>query len=320
MMNKIALIYMGGTFGCVGEPLAPLAATEFLPLLQQQLPTHLNIHCFPAPRIQDSSAYTAVDWLLLIQYIQNLQCQNFQHFIILHGTDTLSYAAATLSRFLQQSCHVIVTGSQQPLLNIQGTHVREKTDASANLITALNAIQTVEAGIYVAFYGQILHAASSLKIHTTDLNAFASQSRKKTQQHSQAAFIVHDKHLQRAEHLSIINWMMQPIHATPLNQALQSLFTSPPHFLILQGYGSGNLAVNDEIQQTLQQLYTQGCGLILNTQVPFGELQQQYAISDWMNHAPILHSDAESHADLYAKILKMYLQYDTVDQWYAHWY
>ena len=63
MMNKIALIYMGGTFGCVGEPLAPLAATEFLPLLQQQLPTHLNIHCFPAPRIQDSSAYTAVDWL-----------------------------------------------------------------------------------------------------------------------------------------------------------------------------------------------------------------------------------------------------------------
>jgi len=38
MMKKIALIYMGGTFGCVGEPLSPMPAEQFLPRLAQVLP------------------------------------------------------------------------------------------------------------------------------------------------------------------------------------------------------------------------------------------------------------------------------------------
>jgi len=36
--EKIALIYMGGTFGCVGEPLSPMPAEQFLPRLAQVLP------------------------------------------------------------------------------------------------------------------------------------------------------------------------------------------------------------------------------------------------------------------------------------------
>ena len=110
-MKKFALLYMGGTFGCVGEPLSPLSEAEFLPHLKRILPSNQKIDCFSAPSIKDSSAYSAVDWFLLIQQIQHLQTQNYQHFIVIHGTDTLSYAAATLARFLTHSCRVIVTGS-----------------------------------------------------------------------------------------------------------------------------------------------------------------------------------------------------------------
>lgn len=107
MMKKIALIYMGGTFGCVGEPLSPMPAEQFLPRLAQVLPLNLEIECFVAPVIKDSSACTAADWLQLIQYIQKLQQDNFQHFVILHGTDTLSYASAVLARFFSSKhpCH-----------------------------------------------------------------------------------------------------------------------------------------------------------------------------------------------------------------------
>jgi len=38
MMKKIALIYMGGTFGCIGDPLSPMPAEQFIPKLQHVLP------------------------------------------------------------------------------------------------------------------------------------------------------------------------------------------------------------------------------------------------------------------------------------------
>lgn len=37
--EKIALFYMGGTFGCVGEPLAPMPYDQFLPQLKSYTPT-----------------------------------------------------------------------------------------------------------------------------------------------------------------------------------------------------------------------------------------------------------------------------------------
>lgn len=111
-MKKIALIYMGGTFGCVGEPLAPMPYIQFMPQLQRIIPIELHVDCFSAPAIKDSSACTAPDWLMLAQQIQQLQLQGYAHFVVIHGTDTLSYAAATLARFLGQSCHLIITGSQ----------------------------------------------------------------------------------------------------------------------------------------------------------------------------------------------------------------
>ena len=37
-MKKIALFYMGGTFGCIGEPLAPMPYEQFLPQLKSDSP------------------------------------------------------------------------------------------------------------------------------------------------------------------------------------------------------------------------------------------------------------------------------------------
>lgn len=99
----------------------------------------------------------------LIQQIQTLQLQNFQHFIIIHGTDTLSYASAVLTQFLQQSCHVILTGSQFPLLNIEGTALRSKTDALDNSITSLEAITQIKAGVYLAFHQQVFMHKQPIK-------------------------------------------------------------------------------------------------------------------------------------------------------------
>lgn len=320
-MKKIALIYMGGTFGCIGEPLTPMDAALFIPQLKKMLPLNLDIECFNAPSMKDSSAFIASDWLLLIQLIQRLQLQQYQHFVIVHGTDTLSYAAATLARFLQNACHVILTGSQYPLLNIQGTHHRDFSDAMDNLNTALTQISTISTGVYLAFHHQVLHACTALKVHSTALDAFRGiRFDQPLNLHDEAQFIVQDEHIQRIDELKLLNWMMQPIPAQQLLIHLENLKHQPPDVLILQGYGTGNIAVNADIIQQFLAIQQLGCRVILDTQVPFGGLDQRYAVSQWVHEAKILINDSHSHSDLYAKILKMYLQYPTSDQWHDHWY
>ncbi|MEK5772652.1 asparaginase, partial [Acinetobacter variabilis] len=81
----------------------------------------------------------------------------------------------------------------------------------------------------------------------------------------------------------------------------------------------GNLAVNPDLIQLFDDFYNAGCAVVLTTQVPFGSTDQRYAIAEWVQDCRILLNDAYGHADLYAKALKMYLQYDSVEQWHHHW-
>lgn len=319
-MQKIALIYMGGTFGCIGEPLIPMPEQAFLPLLEKIIPPHLQVECFAAPSIKDSSACTAIDWLELIQQIQQLQRNNYQHFVIIHGTDTLSYAAATLARFLGHSCHAIITGSQYPLLNVDGNDTREFTDATGNLYLALEQVLTLPTGVYLAFHEQVFHAQTTLKAHTTELDAFVGVKADQRCQTTADFLVVQNEYIQQATELSILNLMLQPIAKEQLILQLKNILLNPPNFLILQGFGTGNIAVNDEILMLFEQLYQKKCLPIISTQVTFGQLDQRYAVSSWIQSAKVLINDCHSHADLYAKTLQMYLKYPTHDQRFEHWH
>ncbi|RKG34442.1 asparaginase [Acinetobacter guerrae] len=318
-MKKIALIYMGGTFGCVGEPLSPMPYPQFTPQLQRIIPVELDVDCFAAPIIKDSSACTAPDWLVLIQQIQSLQLQGYSYFVVIHGTDTLSYAAATLARFLGQSCHLVITGSQYPLLNKAGTDTREFTDALDNLYYALDQVVKLPAGSYLAFHHQIFHAQTTLKIQTTELDAFTGILAEKDCSTATSSYLVNDEAILHSQNLSLLNIMAQPIGLSAFKQQLQNLLSHPSHFLILQGFGTGNLAVDEEIIALLQQLRQQGCLSILTTQVCFGQMDQRYAVSEWVNTANILINNTHSHADLYAKALQIYLQFDSPELREQHW-
>lgn len=310
---------MGGTFGCVGEPLAPMPFDLFRPLLLKVIAADFLVDCFAAPIIKDSSACTAPDWLALVQQIQNLQQQGYAHFVIIHGTDTMSYAAATLARFLGQSCHVIITGSQYPLLEPDATQIRTQTDALDNLHLALKQVTQLPKGTYLAFHHQVFHAQTALKIHTTELNAFSGVLAEQPCTVAQSAHMVTAHDLQKSQSLSVVSLMAQPIALSAFKQQLNNLLKFPPHFLIIQGFGIGNLAVDSDIIALFHQFKVQGCLVVLHTQVSSGQLDQRYAISKWVSSAKLLTNNTHGHADLYAKVLKLYLQFDSVEQRYHHW-
>lgn len=320
MKKNIALIYMGGTFGCIGNPLMPMKAELFIPKLQHLYANQAHIQCFQAPVIKDSSACTAQDWLRLTQFIQCLMQQQFEHFVVIHGTDTLSYASAVLSHYLGQSSHVVLTGSQYPLFDTQAKDIRAFTDALDNLNFALDSVLNIDKGVYLSFHDQLIHARTALKQHTTELNAFTgltadTQIRLHPESHQ-----INAKDIEKSKAFNCLNLMMQPIEISAQILNLKQLLQQPPHFLILQGFGTGNLAVDTAFISLIDDLYKKGCATILTTQVPLGGTDQRYAIADWVKQSKVLLHESYGHADLYAKALKMYLQYEGVEQWHRHWY
>ena len=120
----IQLIYAGGTFGSYGRPLAPLSAEVFLPTLQQLLAELDNaftlspIAWLNNTLIKDSSQFTPSDFVHFYQLLLSAYQQGSRRFVLITGTDTLSYLGAFLAEaFAGSDICVVVTGSMRPLLD-----------------------------------------------------------------------------------------------------------------------------------------------------------------------------------------------------------
>ena len=315
------LLYMGGTFGCYGEPLKPMPAEQFLQQLHQL--NELQVYDFDsqaAPHILDSSALNAAHWFDVIEQIHDLEQQGYRNFILIHGTDTLSYASAVLSRFLAPHLRLMITGSQLPLFDITGQQLRRHTDALDNLSFAFECLKQVDFGVYVCFAQHLLYGASVLKQHTHAWDAFNGKIYQTTDTSKAkiSAVTINSEMKAKAENFKFLCITLSPQPIATLIETLNHFKQAAPHVLVLNAFGSGNFAANAELITCIQTISTQ-CLCVLSTQVPFGQLSQDYAVSDWVRESGLVRNNAQSHADLYAKCLELYLQYDSPAEWYQHW-
>lgn len=129
------------------------------------------IHSFD-PLI-DSSNMHPNQWKILAELIEE-NYQEFDSFVILHGSDTMSYTASALSFMLKNLAKpVILTGSQLPIGEI-------RTDAKENLITALEIAATKSKGkavvpeVCIYFDNQLFRGNRSIKYNTEKFEAFQS--------------------------------------------------------------------------------------------------------------------------------------------------
>lgn len=133
-MTNVLIIYTGGTIGMITDPqtgvLVPFnfdQITENVPELKR-LNYHFKIHSFD-PLI-DSSNMTPEIYKELVKLIEK-NYDEYDGFVILHGSDTMAYTASALSFMIEGlDKPVILTGSQLPVNGI-------RSDAKENLITAL---------------------------------------------------------------------------------------------------------------------------------------------------------------------------------------
>lgn len=130
----ILLIYTGGTIGMIKDfESGALKVFNFDELLQhvpevKLLEHHIDTVSFETPI--DSSNIEPGDFIHIAALVEN-HYEDYDGFVILHGSDTMSYSASALSFLIENLAKpVIFTGSQLPIGDL-------RTDAKENLITAI---------------------------------------------------------------------------------------------------------------------------------------------------------------------------------------
>lgn len=168
---KLLLIHTGGTIGMgtTAEGFAPVAGVIEAALADLRA---TDVTLLPLLPLIDSAQATPADWNRIAQVIVDNH-NDYNGFIITHGTDTLAFTAAALCFALTGLQRpVILTGAMRPL-------TVEKSDGLQNLSDAIKAARTAPPGIWVQFAGQLLHGARLRKAHSSALDAFtASRSAK----------------------------------------------------------------------------------------------------------------------------------------------
>ena len=168
-MKDILLIATGGTIASrpTEDGLAPqLRAGDILDCVPA-LASLCRIDALQLMNI-DSTNMSPDCWLRIADCVRE-HYDEYDGFVITHGTDTMAYTAGALSYLIQQSAKpIVLTGSQKSIYD-------PETDARRNLFDAFLAAQDETLfGVLVVFDGRVITGARARKTRTKSLNAFSS--------------------------------------------------------------------------------------------------------------------------------------------------
>ena len=274
MKRKVLLIYTGGTIGMEKDyETGSLRAFDFGNIFEKMpemklMECEVFVHPFAKPL--DSSDMGPSEWKIIANYIFD-NYSKYDGFLILHGTDTMSYTASALSFMLKGLTKpVILTGSQLPIGDL-------RTDAKENLLTSLyyaslyeeNEAVIQEVAIYFEY--KLLRGNRTLKYSAEYFDAYASPNYPILGQSGVHLNIDKDNLLRIEEkvefhvdnHISedVLFWRIFP--GMNLNH-----FNEIPKMkvLILQVFGSGTIFSSPKTLETLQQIRKNGTEIVVVSQ------------------------------------------------------
>lgn len=168
-MKHILLIATGGTIASrpTENGLAPQLLADDILRCVPALGSLCRIDAVQPMNI-DSTNMSPDCWLALADCLR-AHYDQYDGFVIAHGTDTMAYTACALSYLVQQSGKPIVLTGAQKSIYVQDT------DARRNLYDAFVAAQDDNlAGVYIVFDGRVILGTRARKTRTKSMNAFSS--------------------------------------------------------------------------------------------------------------------------------------------------
>lgn len=170
-MKKILMIATGGTIASKGseQGLTPAMTGEELASNVPGIRDKCELTVLQLMNI-DSTNMRPRDWLKIRDAIMT-HYEQYDGFVILHGTDTMAYTAAALSYLIQDSKKpIVLTGSQKPMGN-------PYTDAKINIYQSiLYALDNSSCNVSIVFNGKAVAGTRGRKQRTRSFDAFESMN------------------------------------------------------------------------------------------------------------------------------------------------
>jgi L-asparaginase len=280
---NILIIYTGGTIGMVKEyKSGVLKAFDFRKVMEhipelRQLGCHIDSVSFKKPI--DSSEMNPGHWTAIATLIEK-HYGRYDGFVILHGSDTMSYTASAISFMLENlNKPVIFTGSQLPIGDL-------RTDAKENLITAIQlaSLQEMqkpvirEVGLYFEY--KLYRANRTTKLNAEHFQAFGSPNFPALAESGVHLKINHESLLRTSTRRKF------KVHKElDTNVAILKLFPgmsknllegvlniSGLKALILETYGAGNAPTEAWMLKALKGALENGLQVVNVTQCPGGSV------------------------------------------------
>jgi L-asparaginase len=271
---SILIIYTGGTIGMVHDTetgsLVPIDfrhITDHVPELRK---FGYDLHSVSFDPVKDSSNIDPDVWVRMAEIIQE-NYNDFDGFVVLHGTDTMAYTASALSFMLENlDKPVILTGSQLPIGLL-------RTDGRENLITAIEIAAAVENDlpavpeVCIYFDNKLTRGNRTTKMNSEHFDAFNSPN-----YHPLAEVGLHIRYFENLIRYPAKDQKLTVHKSFDNNVAILKLFpgisrklvksiikTEGLRGLIIETYGSGNAPTYQWFLDDLKQFINDG-GIILN--------------------------------------------------------
>ena len=175
--TAILVIYTGGTIGMIRDEDSGVLIPFNFEHVYEQIPSlnkfhyQLDFHCFDP--LMDSSNMSPAVWESLATIIQQ-NYEDYDGFVILHGSDTMAYSASALSFMLENlNKPVIFTGSQLPLGELR-TDGRENFIAAIEIAASKDDETPLVPEVCIYFENQLMRGNRSVKYNAENFNAFKS--------------------------------------------------------------------------------------------------------------------------------------------------
>jgi L-asparaginase len=278
------IIYTGGTFGMTYDARGVLVPFDFSMILSQ-LPTlrnlflDLTVISFEVPI--DSSNISPEHWKM----IGNIIFENYDDqdgFVVLHGTDTMSFTASALSFMLPGLTKpVIFTGAQLPISE-------PRSDARENLITSLEIASAKKEGkaivpeVCIYFDYELLRGNRSKKVESMHFDAFESENypslAKAGVKIDYNHAVIHQPAPEAQRNLIQkfdTNISILKLFPGITRKAVKSIINTPDlKAIVLETYGSGNAPSASWFIESIREAINNGIIVLNISQCPGGMVVQ----------------------------------------------
>ncbi len=301
MKKKVYIAYTGGTIGMKKSPQGYIPVEGYITDVLNSM-EELNRPEMPEFTIKeycpllDSSNMTPSDWQFIADDIKH-HYEEFDAFVVLHGTDTMAYTASALSFMLENLAKpVIVTGSQIPLSQI-------RSDGLHNLLNALYLAAhypIAEVGLF--FNNRLYRGNRATKADADGFNAFDSPNYPALVEAgihieiNERALLKTTNQKQKTElaPLNVVNIKDQPIGVVSLypgisHLVIANILAQPVNALIIQSYGVGNAPENPELLKEIAEATKREILVVNRTQCHSGSVDMEgYATGNALKQAGVL--------------------------------